>query len=71
MGKTRVKPRTISEQLRWFIQQSGETSYSLEQKGIANNVSLSRFLRNAQNLQGSTIDALAEHLGLELVKRGG
>ena len=69
MGKTRVKPKTISEQLRWFIQQSGETGYSLEQKGITNNVSLSKFLRGAQNLQGSTIDALAEHLGLELVQR--
>lgn len=69
MGKTRVKPRTISDQLRWYIQQSGETGYSLEQKGITNNVTLSRFLRGAQNLQGSTIDALAEHLGLELRKR--
>ena len=71
MGKTRVKPRTISDQLRWYIQQSGETGYSLEQKGISNNVTISRFLRNAQNLQGSTIDALAQYLDLELVKRGG
>ena len=71
MGKTRVRPKLISQQLRWYLEQSGESSYSLEKAGVSNNVTLSRFLRGAQNLQGSTIDALCEFLDLEVVKRGG
>ena len=68
MSKTRKIPDTISGQLRWHLEHSGESTYRLELETGVSNAALSRFLRQNRGLTLETVDKLAKHLGLRLVR---
>ena len=69
MAKKRKRmPKTITGQLRWYLKDSGVSTYRLEREiGIHNSV-LSRFLRGERGLGLDTLDTLAKYLGLRLVR---
>ena len=61
-------PKTITGQLRWYIQESGVSTYRLEREiGIHNSV-LSRFLRNERGLSLDAVDTLGKYFKLRLVQ---
>ncbi|MHC4064243.1 MAG: helix-turn-helix domain-containing protein [Planctomycetota bacterium] len=68
MSKTRRIPDTISGQLRWYLEHCGESNYRLERETGISNAALSRFLRQNRGLTLETVDKLAKHLGLRLVR---
>lgn len=60
---------SFSEQIREAIQDADETRYAIAKAtGIAESA-LSRFMSGERGLTTETLDKLAEHLGLEVVKR--
>ena len=67
--KRQKAPKTISEQLRRFIKDSGLSTYQLERETGVHNSVLSRFLRDERGLRIETVDALAEFLKLRLVSK--
>ena len=69
MAKRQKPPKTISEQLRRFIKDSGLSTYQLERETGVHNSVLSRFLRDERGLRIETVDALAEFLKLRLVSK--
>ena len=68
MSKTRKVPDTISGQLRWFLEHCGESAYRLDRETGVSNACLSRFLRGERGLTLASVDKLANHLGLRLVR---
>ena len=70
MGKKRAKKTTFSETLRQAIEDSGLSRYRISQETGIEQSALSRFMSGKTGLSTSTIDKLAELLGLELVVRG-
>ena len=61
-------PKTITEQLRFYIQESGISTYRLEREiGIHNSV-LSRFLREERGMSLDAVDTLGKYLKLRLVQ---
>ncbi len=68
MAKRRKAPKTISEQLRRFIQDSGLSTYQLERETGVHNSMLSRFLRDERGLRLESVDALSKYLKLRLVQ---
>ncbi len=68
MAKRQKAPKTISEQLRRFIKDSGLSTYRLERETGVHNSMLSRFLRSERGLRIEAVDALCEHLKLQLVQ---
>ncbi len=62
MAKQRKAPKTISEQLRRFIKDSGLSTYQLERETGVHNSMLSRFLRDERGLRIEAVDALCQHL---------
>jgi antitoxin component HigA of HigAB toxin-antitoxin module len=70
MSKTRRIPSTISGQLRWYLEHCGQSTYRLERETGISNAALSRFLRQNRGLTLETVDKLAKHLGLRLVRDG-
>ena len=66
-----MRQKRISEQLRQFILDCGESRYELsksEKTGIDQST-LSRFVNRERSLTLDNIDTLAEYLGLELTAR--
>ncbi len=68
MRANRRLPKTISEQLRWHILRSGESTYALEKATGVSNASVGRFLRGERGLNTASVDALCAHLGLKLAR---
>jgi transcriptional regulator with XRE-family HTH domain len=68
MVKRTLKP-TPSDVLRQAIAQSGLSLYRISKDSGVVRSSLIRFLRKETSLRLVALDALAEYLGLELVKR--
>ena len=68
MAKRQKAPKTISEQLRRFIKDSGLSLYRLEQETGVHNSMLSRFLRGERGLRQEAVDVLCGHLKLRLVQ---
>ena len=61
-------PKTITEQLRFYLKESGISTYRFERDiGIHNSV-LSRFLRNERGLSLEAVDTLGKFLKLRLVQ---
>jgi len=59
--------RTFTEQLRRFIEDSGQSRYEICQAtGLAQG-NLSRVMRHGTGLNTSSIDLLCKYLGLRLV----
>ncbi len=69
MAEHQKAPKTISEQLRRFIKDSGVSLYQLERETGVHNSMLSRFLRDERGLRIESVDALAEFLKLRLVSK--
>ncbi len=69
MAKRQKAPKTISEQLRRFIKDSGLSTYQLERETGVHNSMLSRFLRDERGLRIEAVDALCQHLKLRLVSK--
>lgn len=63
------KPERLTDQLRRELRQSELTRYRIWQLTGVDQAVLCRFLNGSQGLSAPSIDALAECLGLELVKR--
>jgi len=62
------KRQTVSEQLRWFIGERGESLAEIgRQTGVSHTV-LSRFVRGERGLTTASLDRLCEYLGVELRK---
>jgi transcriptional regulator with XRE-family HTH domain len=68
MSKSKTKP-TMTDVLRTAIQESGLTRYRIATDTGIGETSLMRFMRGETSLRLDRADALAEYLGLELVKR--
>ena len=68
MAKRQKAPKTISEQLRRFIKDSGVSLYQLERETGVHNSMLSRFLRDERGLQIEAVDRLSKYLKLRLVQ---
>ncbi len=64
----RNEPQTVSEALREAIRESGQSAREIERATGVHNGMLSRFLRDERGLSTPTVDKLANHLGLRLVK---
>ena len=67
-SKPSKMPDTISGQLLWHIRNSGASTYRLQKETGVHNSVLSRFLRGERGLSLESIDALAKHLGLRLIR---
>lgn len=66
--KSRKMPDTISGQLRWHLEHCGENNLELERATGVSNGGLSRFLRGQRGMTLDSVDRLATHLGLRLVR---
>ena len=65
---------TVSESLRAAIREAmrqGTTRYRIAQDADVDHSGLSRFLDEGRDIRVSTVDALAEYLGLELGPKKG
>ncbi len=69
MAKRQKAPKTVSEQLRRFIKDSGVSLYQLERETGVHNSMLSRFLRGERGLRLESVDALSKFLKLRLVSK--
>jgi len=64
-----AKQRTVSEQVRHEIKQSGLTRYEIAKQSGVEQSALSRFVSGERGLSTSSLDKLAAVLDLEIVKR--
>jgi plasmid maintenance system antidote protein VapI len=70
MGKRQKTPRTVCDQLRDAIRESGKTHYRVgKDAGIKPEI-VARFVRGERDITGQTFAKLAAALGLELRKAG-
>ena len=63
------KSKTITDQLRAAIVAAPVTRYRIAQDTGISEAALSRFANGIRGLDGSSIDVLADYLGLELAPR--
>jgi len=68
MHKRKKRP-TLTEALRAAIDESGVTRYRIAKETGLQEASLSRFMSGETSLRLDKADAIAEYLGLELVKK--
>ncbi len=68
MSKSKPKP-TMTDALKAAIEESGLTLYRIAKDTGILDTSLGRFVRGETSLRLDKADALADYLGLELVKR--
>jgi hypothetical protein len=61
--------KKVSDKLRAAILAAPVTRYRISKDTGVNASVLSKFVNRKTGLDGSTIDALAEYLGLELIER--
>jgi transcriptional regulator with XRE-family HTH domain len=62
------RKETVSDQLRRAIAESGVSRYRLWQATGVSQASLSRFLHGQADLSLGAVDAIADYLGLALVR---
>jgi transcriptional regulator with XRE-family HTH domain len=60
--------KPVSEQLREAINSAGVSRYRISKASGVSEAALSKFVRGLRGLDLSSVDRLASHLGLELVK---
>ncbi len=68
MSKSKPKP-TMSDVLRNAVEESGLSAYRIAKDTGLVVTSIIRFMNGETSLRLDKADALAEYLGLELVKR--
>lgn len=59
----------LTEQLRQAIKTCGETRYAIAKATGVDQSTLSRFVSGERGLSMEALDAVAEHLGLELADK--
>ena len=69
--KSRARRKSISEQLRFHLQNCGQSQYEIAQATNIDPGMLSRFTRCQRSLTLTTVDRLAEYLNLRLVRGEG
>jgi predicted transcriptional regulator len=62
---SKSKPKTVTDQLRKAIAESGMTLYRVAKDSQVDHATLHRFMAG-QDLRLSTVDKLAAYLGLEM-----
>jgi hypothetical protein len=60
---------SLSESLKQLIKCSGESRYQIWRATGVDQATLSRFMKGNGGLSMESLDALGEHLNLEIVKR--
>ena len=71
MSKQMTPPKsanTLTKQLRWYLKNSGASTYRLEREIGIHNSALSRFLREERGLSLDNIDILGRYLKLRLAR---
>ena len=71
MSKQMTPPKsanTLTKQLRWYLKNSGVSTYRLEREIGIHNSALSRFLREKRGLSLDNIDILGRYLKLRLTR---
>ncbi|MHC4089171.1 MAG: helix-turn-helix domain-containing protein [Planctomycetota bacterium] len=63
-----MRGRTGKGRLRRYLEHCGQSTYRLERERGISNAALSRFLRQNRGLTLETVDKLAKHLRLRLVR---
>jgi plasmid maintenance system antidote protein VapI len=67
MSKLKKKPRTVCDQLRDAIRESGKTHYRVGKDAGLKPEIVARFVRGERDITGQTFAKLAAALGLTLV----
>lgn len=67
MGQRQAK---LSDQVRWAVESSGASRYSLCKAAGIDQGQFSRFMAGTMGLSMNALDALAEVLGLRIVADG-
>jgi transcriptional regulator with XRE-family HTH domain len=67
MAKKKREPEPITSAVRRAIERSGLTRYQISQATGIDQGSLSRFVRGQRGLSTTSLDRLAEVLGLQIV----
>ncbi|HUU92562.1 MAG TPA: helix-turn-helix transcriptional regulator [Phycisphaerae bacterium] len=62
------KRENLSEQLRRFIRERGESLAQIGRETGVSHTALSRFLRHERGLSTASLDRLCKYLGVELRK---
>lgn len=62
------KAKTIIDQLKQAIRESGLTNYRIAKDAGVAQITLDRFVSGERDLRGATLAKLAKALGLELTK---
>ncbi len=68
MSMRKNKPQTLTSQLRQAVADSGETLGELARQTGIHKSALSRFVNGERGLSMNALDALGEHLRLQIVK---
>jgi transcriptional regulator with XRE-family HTH domain len=71
MARKAKKRATISDQIRQVIESSGLSRYEICKQAGIDQAAMSRFMSGERGLSTSTLDKLADVLGLEIVTRKG
>lgn len=69
MARKPKQPETLTDQLRRFLESSGESMYAIAEATGIDKSALSRFLSGERGVSAKALDKLGEHLGLELRRR--
>ncbi|MHC4089060.1 MAG: helix-turn-helix domain-containing protein [Planctomycetota bacterium] len=64
----RVIPTSISGALRWYIEHAGENPHQIAQRAGVDAGIVYRFVAGERLPNLRTVDKLAKHLGLQLVR---
>ncbi|HEV3024959.1 MAG TPA: helix-turn-helix transcriptional regulator [Pirellulales bacterium] len=70
MAKRRTKPMKVSDQIRGAIDTCGTSRYGIAKRTGVSQSTLSHFMSGRRGLSSKALDAVAEFLGLEVVRRG-
>ena len=65
------KPATMTEQIQRVIEESGLSRYAIWKASGVSQAALSRFMSGKLGLKTSSLDRLADVLGMEIVVRRG
>ena len=72
MSKTKAtnppKTATLNEALRWYLKNSETSTHEISRQINISHASLYKFIAGSHGLLGDTMDRLAKHLKLRLVR---
>ena len=70
MSKTMNPPKTatLTAQLRWYLRHADQSPFEISQQIAVHSSSLYRFLGEQRSLSDNSMDKLARHLRLRLIR---